>query len=73
MKIFVQVKTGSKVDKVEQIDDENYKIWVKVPPVEGKANSALVKALASYFKVPKSNIEILSGFKSKKKIVEVII
>jgi len=71
MKIFVNVKAGSKVEKVEKIDGRNYKLWVKAPAKEGKANQAVVKALAKYFGVAKSNIEIISGIKSKKKLVEI--
>ena len=73
MKIFVRVKANKKEDKVEQTDEKNYQVLVKAPAKEGKANEAVVKILAAHFKVPKSNIEIVSGLKSKMKVVEVII
>jgi len=73
MKILVQVKAGAKVEKVEIVNKfHNYKVWVKAPAKEGKANEAVVKVLAKHFKVPKSSIEILSGFKYKKKVIQII-
>jgi len=40
-------------------------------PEKGKANLELVKKLAKHFKVPSSQIKIISGLKSRKKIVEI--
>jgi len=71
MKITVQVKAGAKVEKVEKIDEKNYRLWVKAPAKENKANLAVVKALAKYFGTAKSNVAILCGLKSKQKTVEV--
>ena len=70
MKITLQVKAGAKIEKVEKIDEKNYKLWVKAPAKENKANEAVIKVLAKYFKVPKSEIIILSGAKSKIKLIE---
>jgi len=39
------------------------------PPVEGKANAALVEFLAGYFNVPKRNVRIAAGHKSRRKRV----
>lgn len=71
MKILVQVKTNAKIEKVEPTGDQAYKIWVKVPPVEGKANAAVVKLLAKHFGVVKTKVNILSGFKAKRKIIQI--
>ena len=37
------------------------KIRIQAPPVEGKANSCLIKFLSKHWNIPRSNIEILSG------------
>jgi uncharacterized protein (TIGR00251 family) len=71
MRISLSVKAGAKTEKILKIDEKNYKLWVKAPAKEGKANEAVVKALAKHFGTAKSNVEIKSGFKSKKKIVEI--
>ena len=71
MKIIVRSKPNSKKEKVERIDDRNFLIAVKEPPVEGKANNAIVKSLAKYLNVPSINVRITSGHASKQKIIEV--
>jgi uncharacterized protein (TIGR00251 family) len=52
--------------------EEVYIVSIKEPPVDGKANEAIVRVLAEYFKVPKSHVRIVSGQTSKKKIVEIL-
>lgn len=71
MKIFVKVKPLSKTEKIEKIDENNFIIFVKEPPIQGKANTAIIKALSEYFNTPKSNIKIISGLTSKNKIVHI--
>lgn len=70
MKISVKVKTNSKVVGVEKMDGSSYLVRVNVPPIDGKANKAVVEALADFLNIPKSKIEIVSGLSSKNKIVE---
>ncbi len=72
MKIFVKAKPGAKEEKVEKIDDIHFAVSVKEPPVQGKANQAIIKALAEYFTVPSSNVRIIAGLTSRQKIIEII-
>jgi uncharacterized protein len=44
------------------------KIAVQAPPVEGRANAALIAFLAETFSVPKSAVQIVSGELSRSKI-----
>ncbi|MFW6149924.1 MAG: DUF167 domain-containing protein [Chloroflexota bacterium] len=44
---------------------------IKAAAREGRANRALVEALADYFGVPVSRVRVVSGFKSRNKVVEV--
>ena len=37
------------------------KIRIKAPPVEGKANAALITFLSKQWKIPRANLTILSG------------
>ena len=71
MKIQVKVKPNSKTEEVSQ-EGNSFIIKVKEPPKEGKANQAVIKLLAGHFGVPQSRVRILSGFKSKNKIIEVV-
>lgn len=72
MKIFVKVKTRAKNKKVTKIDDDHYMISVNAVPEKGKANKEVIKALSEYFDVANSRIKIISGEKSKDKILELL-
>jgi uncharacterized protein (TIGR00251 family) len=44
---------------------------VRAPPVKGKANEAVIEVLAEFFGVKKSDIRIMSGERSREKVVEI--
>jgi len=71
MIINVKAKPSAGVDKVEKIDDENFVVSVKEPPVQGRANASIIKLLAGYFSVPSYNVSIVAGHMSRNKIVKV--
>jgi uncharacterized protein (TIGR00251 family) len=47
------------------------KVYVRAPPVEGKANKAVVEILADYFKVKKSAVRMVKGEVSREKVFEI--
>jgi len=71
MKIFVKVKAGARKEKIEKVDQTHFVVSVKERPIKGQANKAVIRALADYFKVPKSEVQIRSGFTSRQKIVQI--
>jgi uncharacterized protein (TIGR00251 family) len=71
MKIQVKVKPNSKTEGLSQ-EGDNFIVKVKEPPREGKANQSVIKLLAEHFGVPQSQVRILSGLKSRNKVVEVV-
>ena len=71
MKIFVKFKPKAKEEKVEKIDDVNFRVSVKEPAEKGRANRAAVKALADYFNVAQSDVQIVSGSTSRLKIIDI--
>lgn len=70
MKISVRVKTNMKEEKIEKVGNI-FNVSVKEPAKEGKANKAVIELLSEYFNVPKSQIFIISGAKSRQKIIEI--
>ncbi len=70
MRIQVKVITRSSSEKIEKINEGQYKVWLTKAPVKGEANGALIKLLANYFNIPKSAIEIIGGKTSSEKLVE---
>lgn len=71
MKIFLSVKPAARENKIEKIDEDSYKVWVKEPAEKGKSNRAIIKNLAEYFKVPSGRVRIVAGHTSRSKIVEI--
>lgn len=71
MKIFVSAKPKSKKEYVRKIDETHFIVAVKEPPEKGRANEAIIRTLADYFKTASSKIKIVSGRNSRKKIVEI--
>ncbi len=78
-KIFVKAKTGAKEDKVVPPparllpqDEEWYAVWTRERPVEGRANEAIAKLLAEYFELSRSQVRLLSGAASKRKVFEIM-
>ena len=71
MKVFVKAKPSSKKESIKKLSETNFEICVKEPPVKGRANAAIMTALARHFGVPLSSIRIISGHASRQKIVEI--
>jgi len=57
---------------VERLSDGTLEVRVNVPPIEGRANEAVIEALAHYFEVSESSVHILRGATGKRKIVEIV-
>jgi uncharacterized protein (TIGR00251 family) len=70
MKIQVKVKPNSRTEELSQ-EGARFIIRVKEPPKEGRANQAVIKLLAEHFGVPQSQVRIVSGFRTKNKVVQV--
>ena len=71
MILSITVKSNARHTSIEKLSDGSYRISVNVPRVEGKANEAVVVALAEYFSVPKSKVTLLKGIRGRRKRVEI--
>ncbi|MEC9267002.1 MAG: DUF167 domain-containing protein [Alphaproteobacteria bacterium] len=47
------------------------KVQVTAPPVDGKANAALIRLLAKTFKCPKTSLKVVSGATDRTKVVAI--
>lgn len=72
MKINVKIKPNSRRESIEQTGAGEFVVRVNAPPVEGRANEALIELLSRHFDVPKRNVAILKGRSSKTKLVEIL-
>jgi uncharacterized protein (TIGR00251 family) len=53
------------------VEGDTVTVRLNAPPVEGKANKALVSLLAESLDIAKSRIEIVSGARGRNKVVSV--
>lgn len=72
MKFFIQVKPKSSIARIEQKNEKELTVWVREVPEDGKANEAVVRAIAEYFDVAPSRVRILRGATGRKKTVEIL-
>jgi uncharacterized protein len=47
------------------------KVALTAPPVEGKANQAIIDFFADFFKIPRSSVTIASGETSRNKVIRI--
>jgi len=68
--MIIEVKVIPNAKRTELIKTETgYKARLQAPPVDGKANEALIELLSKEFGVPKRSIEITKGATSRNKTV----
>lgn len=54
-----------------EVNGDEIVVGVTSKPQKGEANKELLKKIAKHFGVPSSGVRLVSGSKSKKKMVEV--
>ena len=70
MRLSIKVIPNSKQEKIIK-ENERLRVYVKAQAIEGKANKSLIELLSKYFNTKKNNITIISGLKSRNKIIEI--
>jgi len=68
--IKILVIPNAKRPEIIELDDNSLKIKLKSPAEGGRANKELISVLSKHYKVSKSKINIISGEKSRNKIIE---
>ncbi len=71
MRITVRAKPNARSASIEQTSENEFVVCVTEPPVEGRANRAIIRLVADYFGVSPNAVSIVSGAKQKLKIIEV--
>ena len=69
VRLAVQVTPNARKTEPAGVLDDVLRLKLQAQPIEGKANEALVRYLASALKVPRSAIDITHGHTSRKKLV----
>ncbi|MGA3127778.1 MAG: DUF167 domain-containing protein [Candidatus Korobacteraceae bacterium] len=67
----LRVQPRSSRNAIAGVLGDAIKLAITAPPVDGKANQAVVEYLAKLFSVPKSSITILSGETGRNKLIAI--
>src|SRR4051812_18901501 len=69
--LLVSVMPNAKRTEVDGLHDGALRVRLAAPPIEGRANEALVAWLAKSLGVPKRSVELLRGESSRRKQVAI--
>jgi hypothetical protein len=69
--LAVRVHPGARKNSVTGVHADAVKIALTAPPVDGKANEALIAFLAEALRLPRARIAIVAGITSRTKTVRI--
>ncbi|MBI2961228.1 MAG: YggU family protein [Betaproteobacteria bacterium] len=69
--LAIHAQPGAKRSEVAGLHGDSLKIRIAAPPVEGKANAALIAFLAEALRVPRRSLSVIKGETSRDKLVRV--
>ncbi|XP_065201984.1 UPF0235 protein C15orf40 homolog isoform X2 [Planococcus citri] len=69
--IRVMAKPGAKTNQITGLTEEGVGVQINAPPVDGEANSELVKFMSGILDVRKSAVSLDKGAKSRQKTLQV--
>lgn len=70
--IDIYVQPGAKISQIIGKHGDRLKLKIGAPPIDGKANQAVIDFFAKLLNLTKNNIAIVSGEKSRNKRVSLI-
>lgn len=71
LKLDLLIQPKASRDQIQGLHGDELKIAITAPPVDGQANSHLIKYLAKQFKVAKGQIQIVRGELGRHKSVTI--
>lgn len=71
MILTLHIQPGAKNTEAVGLHGDALKIRLAAPPVDGKANAALVAFIAAKVSVAKTAVEVISGFSARAKRVRI--
>lgn len=69
--LSLYIQPGAKKSSVAGLHGEALKIRLAAPPVDGKANTALVAFVAELLQLPRAAVSLKSGQTSRQKVLRV--
>ncbi len=71
IKIQIIAHPNSKNPRIEKDLLGVLHVYVNAPPLEGKANEAVIESLADHFKIAKGRLKLIKGERSKNKTLQI--
>ncbi|HEX7286857.1 MAG TPA: DUF167 domain-containing protein [Candidatus Angelobacter sp.] len=68
----VKVHPRARKDQITGTLGDALKLALTAPPVEGRANQAVIKFFADFFDIPRSSVTIASGETGRNKVIRVV-
>lgn len=70
--LTLHIQPSAKKTEFAGLHGDALKIRLAAPPVDGKANEALIRFVAEQLKLAKSAVTLKSGHTSRRKVLEII-
>src|SRR5689334_19838702 len=67
----VKVHPRARKNGITGVVGDALKLALTAPPVEGKANQAVIEFFADLFQIPRSSVTIASGETSRNKVIRI--
>jgi uncharacterized protein (TIGR00251 family) len=67
----VKVHPRARKNQITGVVGEALKLALTAPPVEGRANEAVIGFFAEFFDIPRSSVTIASGETSRNKVIRI--
>lgn len=69
--LFCHIQPGASKNEFADVYGDRLKIRIKAPPVDGKANAAVIEFLSCEFSVAKNHVTIEQGEMSRQKNIRI--
>lgn len=72
MKLYIHAKAGARTNQIRKNDENHWEVWTTKVPAKNNANKAVTEMVAKELGIAKSRVEIISGDKSRSKVIGII-
>jgi uncharacterized protein (TIGR00251 family) len=70
-RLTLKIRAGARNTEFAGKYGDGWKLHIAAPPVDGKANEAIIRFLSKLAGVPSNSVRIVTGFTGATKIVEI--
>jgi uncharacterized protein (TIGR00251 family) len=69
LRLTLSIQPRASRTRIVGLHGDTVKLAITAPPVDGKANAAVISYIAAFFKIPKQAVHVQSGKTSRTKIL----